>query len=112
MEVNKRGIEDVGKFVYLGATVSKEGRGIDDIDNRVVKARVSSKNRSNTNNNFPIMPRSQIKRYDFKETMIVSIDNYLKFLQAIQQQENPIWKEFYNALWSKTRNACSQRQGK
>ena len=40
------------------------------------------------------MPRSQIKRQDFNETMIVSIDNYLKFLNPIQQQENPIWEEF------------------
>ena len=33
------GIEDVDKFhfVYLGATVSKEGRGTLDIHNRVVK---------------------------------------------------------------------------
>ena len=28
VEVNGRGIEDVDRFVYLGATVSKEGGGI------------------------------------------------------------------------------------
>ena len=54
------------------------------------------------------MPRSQIKRQYLNETMIVSIDNYLKFLQ---QQENPIWEEYYYVLCSKTRNARSQRQG-
>jgi len=36
VEVNGRGIEDVDRFVYLGATVSKEGGGTED---RVVKAR-------------------------------------------------------------------------
>ena len=44
--------------------------------------------------------------------MIVTIDNYLKFLHPIQQQENPIWEEFYNVFCSKTRNARSQRPGK
>ena len=39
VEVNGRGIEDVDRFVYLGATVSKEGGGTEDIHNRVVKAR-------------------------------------------------------------------------
>ena len=39
MEINGRGIEDVDRFVYLGATVSKEGGGTEDIHNRVVKAR-------------------------------------------------------------------------
>ena len=39
LEVNGRGIEDVDRFVYLGATVSKEGGGTEDIQNRVVKAR-------------------------------------------------------------------------
>ena len=39
VEVNGRGIEDVDRFVYLRATVSKEGRGVEDIPNRVVKAR-------------------------------------------------------------------------
>ena len=39
VEVNGRGIEDVDRFVYLGATVSKEGRGNEDIHNRGVKAR-------------------------------------------------------------------------
>ena len=39
VEVNGRGIEDVDRFLYLGATVSKEGRGTEDIHNRVVKAR-------------------------------------------------------------------------
>ena len=34
-----RGIEDVERFVYLGATVSKEGRGTEDVHNRVVEAR-------------------------------------------------------------------------
>ena len=57
------------------------------------------------------MPRSQIKRQDFNETMIVAIDNYLKLLHPIQQQENPIWEEFYYVLCSETRNARSQRQG-
>ena len=55
---------------------------------------------------------SQIKRQDFKETMIVTIDNYLKFLHPIQQQENPIREELYNVFCSKIRNACSQRPGK
>ena len=36
VEVNGRGIEDVDRFVYLGATVSKEGGGTEDIHNRVV----------------------------------------------------------------------------
>jgi len=31
VEVNGRGIEDVDRFVYLVATVSKEGRGTEDI---------------------------------------------------------------------------------
>ena len=57
------------------------------------------------------MSQSQIKRKDFHQTMIVSIDNYLKFLHPIQQQENPISKDFYYVLCSKTRNARSQRQG-
>ena len=39
VEVNGRGIEDVDRFVYLEATVSKEGGGTEDIHNRVVKAR-------------------------------------------------------------------------
>ena len=39
VELNGRGIEDVDRFVYLGATVSKEGGGTEDIHNRVVKAR-------------------------------------------------------------------------
>ena len=39
VEVNGRGIEDVDRFVYLSATVSKEGGGTEDIHNRVVKAR-------------------------------------------------------------------------
>ena len=39
VEVNGRRIEDVDRFVYLGATVSKEGGGNEDIHNRVVKAR-------------------------------------------------------------------------
>ena len=40
VDVNGRGIEDVDRFGYLGATVSgKEGGGTEDIHNRVVKAR-------------------------------------------------------------------------
>ena len=39
VEVNGRGIKDVDRFVYLGTTVSKEGGGTEDIQNRVVKAR-------------------------------------------------------------------------
>jgi len=39
VEVNRRGIKDVDRFVYLGVTVSKEGGGTEDIHNRVVKAR-------------------------------------------------------------------------
>jgi len=39
VEVNGRGIEDVDRFESLGATVSKEGGGTEDIHNRVVKAR-------------------------------------------------------------------------
>ena len=39
VEVNGQEIEDVDRFVYLGATVAKEGRGTQDIHNRVVKAR-------------------------------------------------------------------------
>ena len=39
VEVYGRGIEDIDKFVYLGATVSKEGGGTEEIHNRVVKAR-------------------------------------------------------------------------
>jgi len=38
VEVNGQGIEDVDRFVYLRATVSK-GEGTQDIHNRVVKAR-------------------------------------------------------------------------
>ena len=37
--MNGREIEDVDRFVYLGATVSKEGGGTEDIHNRVDKAR-------------------------------------------------------------------------
>ena len=70
------------------------------------------KNSSHRKYNFPIMPRSQVKRQDFNETMIISmIDNYLKFLHPIQQQENPIREELYYVLCSKTRNSRSQRQG-
>jgi len=39
VEVNGQGIEDDDKFVYQKATVSKEGGGMQDIHNRVVKAR-------------------------------------------------------------------------
>ena len=39
VEVNGREIEDVDRFVYLGATVSKQGGGTEDIHNRVSKAR-------------------------------------------------------------------------
>ena len=39
VEVNGREIGDVERFVYLGATVSKEGGGTEDIHNRVIKAR-------------------------------------------------------------------------
>ena len=39
VEVNGRGIEDVDRFVYLGATVSKEGGGTKDIHNSMVKVR-------------------------------------------------------------------------
>ena len=39
VEVNGQGIEDVDRFVYSGATVSKEGGGTEDIHNSVVKAR-------------------------------------------------------------------------
>ena len=39
VEVNGRGIKDVDRFVYLGATVSQEGGGTEDIHNRVIKAR-------------------------------------------------------------------------
>jgi len=39
VEVNGQGIEDIDRFVYLGATVSKEGGGKQDIHNRVVKAK-------------------------------------------------------------------------
>ena len=39
VEVNGRGIEDIDRFVYLGATVSKESEGTEDIHNRVVKTR-------------------------------------------------------------------------
>ena len=37
VEINGREIDDVDRFVYLGATVSKEGGGTEDIQNRVVK---------------------------------------------------------------------------
>ena len=39
VEVNVQRIEDVDRFVYLGATVSKEGGGTQNIHNRVVKTR-------------------------------------------------------------------------
>ena len=39
VEVNGRGIEDDDRFVYFGATVTKESGGTEDIHNRVVKAR-------------------------------------------------------------------------
>ena len=39
VKVNGQGIDDVHRFMYLGATVSKEGGGTEDIHNRVVKAR-------------------------------------------------------------------------
>ena len=39
VELNGQGIEDVDRFVDLGAIVSKEGGGTEDIHNRVVKAR-------------------------------------------------------------------------
>ena len=43
--------------------------------------------------------------------LIVTIDNYLKFLHPIQQQENLIWEEFY-VFYSKTTNASSHHPGK
>ena len=43
MEVNGRGIEEFDRFVYSGATVSKEGGGTVEVSNRVVKARGVSK---------------------------------------------------------------------
>ena len=52
------------------------------------------------------MPRSQIRTQDLNETLIVSIDNYLKFLHPKQQQKNPTWEEFCYVFCSKT-----QRQG-
>ena len=40
LEVNGQGIEDVDRFMYLRATVSKEGGGTEeDIHNRVVTAK-------------------------------------------------------------------------
>jgi len=39
VEVKGQVKEDVDRFVYLGATVSKEGGGIQDIHNGVDKAR-------------------------------------------------------------------------
>ena len=39
VEVNGREIEDVDRFVYLGASVFKEGGNTEDIHNRVVKTR-------------------------------------------------------------------------
>ena len=36
VEVNGQEIEDVDRFVYLGATVSKEGEGTQNIHNRVL----------------------------------------------------------------------------
>ena len=41
VDVNWRGIEDVDRFGYLGATVSgKEGGGTENIHNRVVKVEI------------------------------------------------------------------------
>ena len=37
--MNGQRIQDVDRFVYLGATVSKEGGGAQDIQNRIAKAR-------------------------------------------------------------------------
>ena len=37
--LNGENIKDVEKFVYLGATVSREGGGTDDIKYRIRKAR-------------------------------------------------------------------------
>ena len=39
VEVNGRGTEDVDRFVYLRATVSKDGGCTEDIHNRAVKTR-------------------------------------------------------------------------
>ena len=63
VEVNGRGIEDVDRFVYLGATVSKEGGGTEDIHNRVVKARGVFLRLKKIWNSHSISRRTKVRLY-------------------------------------------------
>ena len=63
VEVNGRGIEDVDRFVYLGATVSKEGGGTEDIQNRVVKARGIFLRLKKIWNSHSISRRTKVRLY-------------------------------------------------
>ena len=63
VEVNGQGIEDVDRFVYLGATVSKEGGGTEDIHNRVVKARGVFMRLKKIWRRHSISPRTKVRLY-------------------------------------------------
>ena len=40
IKVSETELEDINTFVYLGATVSKQGEGMEDLKGRIVKARI------------------------------------------------------------------------
>ena len=40
IKVSETKLEDINTFVYLGATVSKQGGGMEDLKGRIVKARI------------------------------------------------------------------------
>ena len=63
VEVNGQGIEDVDRFVYLGATVSKEGGGTEDIHNRVVKARGVFMRLKKIWSSYSISRRTKVRLY-------------------------------------------------
>lgn len=63
IKINNRELEDVDKFVYLGATVSQQGGGMEDMKGRVSKARstfIKLKKIWNSNN---ISKKTKIRLY-------------------------------------------------
>lgn len=63
IKINNRELEDVDKFVYLGATVSQQGGGMEDMKGRVSKARsafIKLKKIWNSNN---ISKKTKVRLY-------------------------------------------------
>lgn len=56
-------VEDVAEFVYLGAKVSKDGRGTEDIKNRLRKARGAFQNLTKLWNTRGIGKKSKVELY-------------------------------------------------